>query len=191
MIIEGLVTTLNAEGSPHLAPMGTEVARPEFDSFILKPFKTSQTYRNLMRHPEGVFHITDDVLLLAKAAVGAVADSPEMQRTSAVRGYFLGGACRTFEFTVNNIDDRHDRVRMNCTVLHTIALRHFSGFNRAKHAVLEAAILATRFHLKPAAEIEAEFTRLRVIVDKTAGEQEFEAMAFLEHEWANFRGESR
>jgi hypothetical protein len=54
------------------------------------------------------------------------------------------------------------------------------GFNRAKHAVLEAAILATRTHLIPPAEIEKEFERLRVIVNKTAGPQETEAFALLE-----------
>jgi hypothetical protein len=53
------------------------------------------------------------------------------------------------------------------------------GFNRAKHAVLEAAILATRTHLIPADQIRDEFARLQVIVDKTAGPREREAMALL------------
>jgi hypothetical protein len=58
--------------------------------------------------------------------------------------------------------------------------RDFWGFNRAKHAVVEAAILATRLHLIPHAEIAAEFVKLRRIVDKTGGPAEFEAMNFLE-----------
>jgi hypothetical protein len=45
--------------------------------------------------------------------------------------------------------------------------------------VLEAAILATRTHLLPAEQIRAEFARLQVIVDKTAGPREHEAMALL------------
>jgi len=45
--------------------------------------------------------------------------------------------------------------------------------------VLEAAILATRTHLIPAEEIRAEYARLQVIVDKTAGPREREAMAML------------
>jgi hypothetical protein len=53
------------------------------------------------------------------------------------------------------------------------------GFNRAKHAVLEAAILATRTHLLPKDQIRDEFSRLQVIVDKTAGPREQEAMALL------------
>ena len=54
-----------------------------------------------------------------------------------------------------------------------------SGFNRARHAVLEATILATRTHLLPMDQIREEFARLQVIVDKTAGPREQEAMAFV------------
>jgi len=57
--------------------------------------------------------------------------------------------------------------------------REFIGFNRARHAVLEAAIYATRLHLLPHAFVESELQRLQVIVDKTAGAQEREAMALL------------
>jgi hypothetical protein len=57
--------------------------------------------------------------------------------------------------------------------------REFIGFNRARNAVLEAAIHVTRLHLLPKAFIESELARLKVIVDKTAGPEELEAMAFL------------
>jgi hypothetical protein len=57
--------------------------------------------------------------------------------------------------------------------------REFIGFNRARHAVLEAAILATRTHLIPPEQIRDEFARLQIIVDKTAGPREQEAMALL------------
>jgi hypothetical protein len=45
--------------------------------------------------------------------------------------------------------------------------------------VLEAAIYATRLHLLPRAFIDSELSRLQVIVDKTAGPAEVEAMALL------------
>lgn len=179
MILEGLVTTTDADGRPHLAPMGPRVDGPRFRSFLLRPFPTSHTYRNLRRHPEGVLHVTDDVLLLAKAAVGA-ADLPPTRPAERVGGFVLADACRSFEFRVASIDESEERVKLACEVVHAAADRDFFGFNRAKHAVLEAAILATRVHLLPPADIAAEFGRLRVIVDKTAGPAEFEAMAFLD-----------
>jgi hypothetical protein len=63
--------------------------------------------------------------------------------------------------------------------VHRGTRREFIGFNRARHAVLEAAIYATRLHLLPRAFIDSEMARLQVIVDKTAGPQEIEAMALL------------
>jgi hypothetical protein len=57
--------------------------------------------------------------------------------------------------------------------------REFLGFNRACHAVLEASILASRVRRLPAADVRAELSRLQVLVDKTAGPREREAMAYV------------
>ena len=178
MILEGLVTTTNPDGSPHLAPMGPHV-EPDMRRFLLRPFPTSNTYQNLSRHHEGVLHVSDDVLLLAKAAVGAV-EMPAVRPAREVRGWVIADACRSHEFRVRSIDASEQRVRIECEVVRSESLRDFFGFNRGKHAVLEAAILATRLHLLPREEVEAEYRKLRVIVDKTGGPAELEAMAFLE-----------
>ena len=58
-------------------------------------------------------------------------------------------------------------------------MRDFFGFNRAKHAVLEATILATRLHLLPIEQVRSEFERLRSPVEKTAGPVELEAWRIL------------
>jgi hypothetical protein len=174
-----LVTTLDAGGAAHLAPMGPRVA-PDWSRFTLRPFPTSQTYQNLLRHGEGVIHITDDALLLAKAAIGAVGEMPPVRAAERVRGFVLADCCRYFEFVVKEIDDSPDRVSIEAEVVHAGRVRDFFGFNRAKHAVVEAAILATRLHILPLAEVAAEFAKLRVIVGKTGGPDEFAAMDLLE-----------
>jgi uncharacterized protein len=69
MIVEGVVTTTDATGRAHLAPMGPTVGG-DFATLLLRPFPTSNTYAHLVRHGEGVFHITDDARLIAYAAVG-------------------------------------------------------------------------------------------------------------------------
>jgi len=38
----------------------------------LRPFQTSTTFHNLKRQRAGVFHVVDDVLLLARAAIGPI-----------------------------------------------------------------------------------------------------------------------
>ena len=179
MILEGLVTTLNADGSPHLAPMGPRVA-PDFARFTLRPFPTSTTYHNLRRHPEGVLHVTDDALLLARAALGAADPLPPLRPAERVSGFVLADCCRSYEFAVRGVDDSGERMVLTAEVVHAGRHRDFFGFNRARHAVVEAAILATRFHLLPLAEVAAEFAKLRVIVVKTGGPAEHEAMDFLD-----------
>jgi hypothetical protein len=179
MILEGLVTTTNADGTPHLAPMGPRV-EPDLQHFLLRPFPTSNTYQNLLQHGEGVLHVTDDALLVAQAAVGAVNPMPALRPAEEVRGWVLADACRFFEFRVRSINATEPRVKIDCEVVHRGTHREFFGFNRAKHAVLEAAILATRLHLLPRDEVGDEFRKLRVVVDKTGGANELEAMRFLE-----------
>lgn len=186
MIVEGIVTTADADGNPHLAPMGPTVSG-DFASLLLRPFPTSNTFRNLQRHGEGVFHVTDDARLIAYAGVGKLAKAPPTNPATAVAGFVLSGACRAFEFRVTEIDATRERVHISAAVVHRHSLHEWGGFNRAKHAVIEAAILATRFHLLPADDITAEFKKLRVIVDKTGGEAEHDAMGMLEREWQRFR----
>jgi hypothetical protein len=182
MILEGLVTTLNADGTPHVTPMGPDVSRWGEGRFTLKPFGTSTTAANLARHGEGVLHVTDDVLVLARAAVNAIDGRLPMISAVLVNGVVLKDACRAYEFRVVSRDDTQPRHSLDCEIVHTYTLREFFGFNRAKHAVLEAAILATRVHMIPVAEIEAEFAKLRIIVNKTGGPREHTAMAFLEED---------
>lgn len=186
MILEGLVTTTDADGNPHLAPMGPMVFG-DFSSLLLRPFPTSNTFQNLTRHREGVFHVTDDARLIAYAAVGKLREVPPTNPATAVAGFVLREACRAFEFRVNEIDTTRERMHITATVVHRHSLREWGGFNRAKHAVIEAAILATRFHLLPADDISAEFKKLRVIVDKTGTDAEHDAMGMLEVEWAKFQ----
>ena len=179
MILEGIVTTLSPDGAVNIAPMGPRVD-DAMDRFVLRPFKTAQTYRNLVHHGEGVLHVTDDVLLLARVAVGRLEPFPEVERAERVLGYVLSDCCRYWEFRVTAIDDREERVTIEAETVHRGRKRDFFGFNRAKHAVVEAAILATRTAFLPADEIAREFQRLGVIVQKTGGPQEAEAFRFLD-----------
>ena len=132
-----------------------------------------------MAHGEGVLHVTDDVLLLAQAAVGVPDPFPALLPATHVRGRVLRDACRYSEFRVTARSGSAERPTFEVEVLHAGRLRDFFGFNRAKHAVVEAAILATRTAFLPLEQIEAEFARLAVPVEKTGGGRERQAFAFL------------
>jgi len=125
-------------------------------------------------------HVTDDVWLLARAAVHRLDPLPRLAKAKKVHGFVLAEACRWYEFQVNSLDDRADRTTIACKVIAKGRIRDFFGFNRAKHAVVEAAILATRIDFLPPDQIIDEFRRLAVLIEKTAGSQERQAFQFLD-----------
>ena len=174
MIVETIVTSLDAKGTVNCAPMGVEW---DDDTIVLKPFLETATYRNLTATRAAVVNLTDDVVLFAQAAIS----NPVYSTVPAqvVRGVVLADCCSWREVEVRSIDSSPPRSRIETAVVHRGTRREFIGFNRARHAVLEAAIYATRLHLLPRTFIDSELERLQVIVDKTAGPRELEAMALL------------
>ena len=91
----------------------------------------------------------------------------------------LANACRWYAFEVTEIDDSEQRVEISCHVVSRGRLRDFVGWNRAMHAVLEAAILATRVHMLPKDRLLQQLQPLATIVDKTASDTERRAFALL------------
>jgi hypothetical protein len=178
VIIETIVTTVDAAGAINCAPMGVEWDPDvDGDTIVLKPFLQTATYRNVTATGAAVVNVIDDVRVFARAAIG----NPEYatEPASTVRGVVLADACSWRELTVRAVDSTPPRSRIETVVAHRGFRREFIGFNRARHAVLETAIYATRVHMLPREFLLAEVDRLQVIVDKTAGPREFEAMALL------------
>jgi hypothetical protein len=174
MIIESIVTTVAADGSVNCAPMGVEWGD---ETIVLKPFLDTATYRNVLATNAAVVNLIDDVRVFARAAISNPAYPTKP--AAVVRGAVLVNGCSWRELVVRSIDSTPPRSRIEMEVVHRGVTREFIGFNRARHAVLEAAIYATRLHLLDRQFIDSEMARLQVIVDKTAGPDEQEAMALL------------
>ena len=174
MIVESIVTTVAADGAVNCAPMGVEWGD---DRIVLKPFLETATYRNVLATRAAVVNLVDDVRIFARAAIS----NPVYPTVPAavVKGVRLTDCCSWRELEVRAIDSTPPRSRIDTAVVHRGLQREFIGFNRARHSVLEAAIYATRLHLLPREFITSELERLQVIVDKTAGPEEREAMALL------------
>jgi len=174
VIIESIVTTIDGEGRVNCAPMGVEWGD---DVIVLKPFLDTATYRNVSATQAAVVNLIDDARVFARAAIS----NPEYPTKPAavVPGVVLTDGCSWRELRVRAIDSTPPRSRIEMDVVHRGVTREFIGFNRARHAVLEAAIYATRLHLLDRDFIDGEMSRLQVIVDKTAGPHEQEAMALL------------
>ena len=178
MILESVVTTRDRDGVINLAPMGPHF-EPDSNQFELRPFGGSKTLANLMDLGCGVLHVTDDVLLVARAAINQLEELPDWVAAEQVDGVILVDACRWYEFRVTYRQTDQARAVLQCEVVATGRGRDFYGFNRGKHAVLEAAILATRVSFLPRTEIEQQFDHLEKIVAKTGGADEIEAFQLL------------
>ena len=189
MILESIVTTINEDGSVNVSPMGPTV-HGKLQNFELRPFDTSRTFANLKRTRSGVVHVTDDVGLIAQSAIGKLLPLPEFFPAEKVTGQVIANTCRWYEFEVEYIDENSARTSINCKTLHTGRIRDFWGFNRAKHAVIEAAILATRLDFLPRGEIQEQFQRLETIVLKTGSAQESKAFQLLSEHVGHQTGEN-
>ena len=173
-IIETVTTTINPDGTVNCAAMGVEWGE---EIIVIKPYRPTRTLRNLRATGAAVVNLTDDILLFAQAALGD--PHPATRPTATIDGAVLADACSWREVTVDAIDESGPRARVTTRVVGRGAGREFLGFNRARHAVLEASIIASRASLLPAGEIRAELERLQVLVDKTAGPREREAMEIV------------
>jgi uncharacterized protein len=173
-ILETVVTTINPDGSVNCAAMGVEWDEPRI---VIKPYRGTRTLRNLRATGAAVVNLTDDVLLFSQAALGD--PHPPTRPAASIEGAVLDDACSWREVRVEAIDESQERARVDTLVVDGGAGREFLGLNRARHAVLEASILASRARRLAPGDIRAELRRLRVLVDKTAGPREREAMEYV------------
>jgi hypothetical protein len=176
-ILEGVVTTTNVDGSTNVAALGPIVDTP-LTRAILRPFPTSVTYANLLRERRCILHVTDDVLLIAQAALDGLSQPPQLETT--VHGSGLADCCEWFALKVEHVELAGERPEFHCGVVQSGQKRAFFGLSRAKAAVIEAAILASRVKWLPADQISHKMGELRTVIDKTAGERDRAAFEFVE-----------
>ena len=174
IIRETMLTTISGEGRVHIAPMGIIA---DGDGWIVAPFRPSATHDNLRTVPFAVANHTDDVRIFAGCLTGrqewptTVSDHVPVPR--------LTGALAHIELAVIGVTEDEQRTRFRFAVVGRGSHAPFEGFNRAKAAVIEAAILVSRLHMLPREKIEAEVAYLGIAVAKTAGAHEAEAWSWL------------
>jgi len=181
LIIEGIITTQDPDHQMHVAPIGPHVDQ-SLKQWVLKPFQTSTTFRNLRLHNRAVFHVLDDGLLLVQAALG-ICNSEHNRPTAefhAQIGWILKDACRAFPLQVIDWDTSQDRAIAICKHDPCIELKPFWGWNRACHSLLELAVVWSRRHIISPDELKNQVDRHRIIIEKTAGERELRALMLLD-----------
>ena len=173
-IHEILLTTRNAEGSAHIAPMGL---RRRGTLWLVAPFRPSRTLDNLLREGRASVSTTDDVRVYAGALTGR-RDGP-VTACDLIDGYRLRDALAHRELVVEHVDDDDVRPQLLCRCVHEATHRPFVGYNRAQSAVLELAILVSRLDRLTTDKIDAEIAYLQIAINKTAGDDERMAWDWL------------
>ncbi|QWF69500.1 DUF447 family protein [Methylomonas paludis] len=174
MIQETIVTTINAQGMAHIAPMGVHVVQ---NQFVILPFKPAQTLSNLLETKTAVINYCDDVRVFAGCLTGR-RDWP-LRAAEQLSGWYLADALAHAELVLERVEDDEVRPKLFCRAIHTANHKPFQGFNRGQYAVLEAAILVSRLGRLPWEKIVSELDYLRIGLEKTAGDREWQAWGWL------------
>ncbi|MCI0734769.1 MAG: DUF447 family protein [Beijerinckiaceae bacterium] len=174
MIREAIVTTIGKPGRAHLAPIGLI---EDGEGWIVAPFRPSKTLDNLVETSFAVANYTDEAAIFAGLVTGR--HEWPLVPSSKVPVPRLASALAHAELRVARVEDDAERPRFHCEVLHREQHAPFEGFNRARNAVLECAILLTRLHMLPREKIDSEIAYLSIAIEKTAGQKEREAWSWL------------
>ena len=173
-IRETILTTISEAGEVHIAPLGII---QEGDGWVIAPFRPSTTLANIEANGLAVVNYTDEAKIFAGCLTGrkdwplTPLDDCKVPRLEAALSHEV--------LKVERVTEDATRPRYFCKVVSSGQHRPFLGMNRAKAAVLEAAILVSRLKMLPAEKIETEIAYLKLAIDKTAGPDEETAFYWL------------
>ncbi|MBV8221445.1 MAG: DUF447 family protein [Solirubrobacterales bacterium] len=179
-LIETVVTTTGSDGVVNCAAMGVRWGEKELAFW---PFDATRTLRNLRVHGEAVVHLTDDVLLFVESALGN--PRPATRPATAIDGAVIEAVQSWREVVVIEIvpstsgELPRSMVRARVVASGRGSSHEPLGLCRARHAAVEASILASRLRWLGDARVWAELDRLQELVDKTAGPRERAAMEYV------------
>ena len=180
MIFETIITSIDLAGSPHLAPFGIKY---EGENIIISPYRPSTTLDNILATKGAVMNLTDDVRVFAASLtnrkVGELVSINTSSQTNKIKGFRLVDCLAHVELAL--LEVRDDAVRPQFIMQKVAEFNHkpFAGFNRAQAAVIELAVLVSRLHLLPKDKVMNEIEYLKIAIDKTAGEREWQAWRWL------------
>ena len=181
-IYETVITTQDATGRAHVAPMGVRY-RPLADGspgVVLMPFKPSTTHDNIVATGHAVLNIVSDTRVFATCVTGR-RDAAVLQLLplAPFAGQRLACALRHLQLRLAMRQDDAQRPLLHLAVLAQAEHAPFIGLNRAQAAVVEGAVLVSRLHLLPADKLCREMDYLQIAIDKTAAAEELQAWGWL------------
>jgi len=190
-ISEVIVTTRSASGKPNAAPIGviTHINNENGKAqHFVKLYRKSQTLANVLATTTLAANVTNDAVVFVKAAFENLSED---YFTVFVDMPVLTKANAWIVFTSVAVEESRDYFRFQLTPQAVeIRRKEVKAINRGLNAVIEAAILATRYYLTEDEQEKEEMKRLMEryadIVKKCGGRREKEAMSILHEKF--FKG---
>jgi hypothetical protein len=185
-ISEVIVTTKSASGEPNAAPIGIITITSEDENennYFVKLYKGSKTLSNVMETNKLAANVTDDAVLFVKAAFGNL----NKAHFSLFSGFpVLKEAISwiLFDCAFSEKKSESEKFLFQLTPIAVkINRKEVKAINRGLNAVIEAAILATRYAITEDKREKEELKKLMElyasIVEKCGGRREKEALKIL------------
>ena len=182
-VSEVIVTTQSASGTPNAAPVGilTEIAEEKELHYFVKLYRGSQTLANVLETHTLAANVTDDAVLFVQAAFDKLSED-YFTVFAGIPVLTAANAWIVFESMLAEEHDEYFRFRITPKTV-KINRKELKAINRGLNAVIEAAILETRYNITKD-EKEKEAMRMHMglyieIVEKCGGSREKEAMRIL------------
>ncbi|RLG09899.1 MAG: hypothetical protein DRN68_00375 [Thaumarchaeota archaeon] len=150
VIYEVLISSISVNGEPNVAPMGLRFSE-EFEEFILYPFKSAKTYRNLVEVGEGVVNITRDPRPFVLGCLPELKREllKDLERSKLVKAPRLRRSEAYIEFKVKEVrEESINRVEVICGPMTTyLGDLRIEPYSRAVYALIEASVNASRIEV--------------------------------------------
>lgn len=181
-IQEVIVISQDSAGQAHIAPFGI---RRRGGLVHIAPYRPSLTLDNLLQQQSATLNMTDDVRVFAGALTGHTCWQLRQQQDA----WLLDSALAYQQLALVHVEDDPVRPSLYFSVQHQAQLAMFQGFNRAQSAVIELAVLVSRLGMLATAQIQQQMRQLQVLIDKTAGEREWQAWQWLQQKVQDYEAQ--
>lgn len=167
-IVETIVSTYNADGKPHAAPIG--VTMKNSNQVVLKFYTTSETYKNITAKKCAIINITGNIEIFYRTAFkelnpNGMVPKEWFQQDKKIEAPRLYIADATIGISVLNIAPLdEEKVVALCKVTHINTNKKFPQvYSRAFGLTLEAIIHSTRVQKFLSGTIEQQKQALKLL----------------------------
>lgn len=152
-VFEVIVSTYGVDHKPNAAPMG--VMSDDMNRLIIKPYTTTQTYRNILLRKCAVINITSDPVIYSKTAFKG--ENPDnrvpidwFEKADLIDAPKLKMVDACIEVRTIEIESaKGDRAKVLCEVVKIAPIVNITpkAYCRATFALIESIIQATRIEV--------------------------------------------